>query len=118
MRAVKNNKEYSIDESQKKAYQDAGFDIYDEDGELVAFGQGKTVPYEVYQQAKAEADMLLRENKGLSMENEELRAEMEQMLAIGNLSDQEGEEMDLSENISEETTEKKESRKKQEKESR
>ena len=32
MRAVKNNKEYSIDESQKKAYQDAGFDIYDEDG--------------------------------------------------------------------------------------
>lgn len=111
MRAVKNNKEYSIDESQKKAYQDAGFDIYNENGEVVAFGQGKTVSYELYQQAKAEAEDLLQENK-------ELRAEMEQMLAIGNLSDQEGEEMDLSENISEETTEKKESRKKQEKESR
>lgn len=109
MRAVKNNKEYSIDESQKKAYQDAGFDIYDEDGELVAFGQGKTIPYEVYQQAKAEAEMLLRENKGLSMENEELRAEMEQMLAAGNLLKQK-EEM--------EATEKKESRKKEEKGSR
>lgn len=117
MRAVKNNKEYSIDESQKKAYQDAGFDIYDEDGELVAFGQGKTVPYEVYQQAKAEADMLLRENKGLSMENEELRAEMEQMLAAENLLNQK-EEMKPSESVSEEAAEKKESRKKEEKGSR
>ena len=27
MRAVKGNKEYTIDESQQKSYQDAGFDI-------------------------------------------------------------------------------------------
>lgn len=104
MRAVKNNKEYSIDESQKKAYQDAGFDIYNENGEVVAFGQGKTVSYEVYQQAKAEAE-------GLLQENEELRAEMEQMVAAENLLNQK-EEMEPLERAPAEAAEKKESRKK------
>lgn len=111
MRAVKNNKEYTIDESQKKAYRDAGFDIYGDGGEVIAFGQGKTVSYELYQQAKAEAE-------GLSQENKELRAAMEQMLATESLLNQKGEEVGSSESVSEETTEKKESRKKQEKESR
>ena len=32
MRAVKGNKEYTIDETQKKGYQDSGFDILDDDG--------------------------------------------------------------------------------------
>lgn len=48
MRAVKNNKEYIIDEKQKKSYQDAGFDIYNDDGKMIAYGKGKTVPYGDY----------------------------------------------------------------------
>lgn len=48
MKAVKRNKEYMIDEKQKKAYQEAGFDIYDDDGKKLAYGRGKTVPYADY----------------------------------------------------------------------
>ncbi len=48
MKAVKGNKEYSINESQMKGYQDAGFDIYGDDGILAAYGKGKTVPYGDY----------------------------------------------------------------------
>ena len=36
MRAVKGNKEYTIDESQQKSYQDAGFDIVGDDGRVTA----------------------------------------------------------------------------------
>ena len=46
MRATKGNKEYTIDEMQKKFYQDSGFDILNDDGEVIAYGRGKTVPYD------------------------------------------------------------------------
>lgn len=57
MRAVKGNKEYMIDESQKKLYQDAGFDIV-EDGKVIAYGRGKTVPYDDYMKAVKEIERL------------------------------------------------------------
>lgn len=66
MKAVKENKVYHIDESQKKAYQDRGFDIIDGDT-VVAYGRGKTVPYDEY--AK-----LAGENVKLQKELGELRA--------------------------------------------
>lgn len=58
MRAVKGNKVYTIDESQKSHYQDAGFDIVDDDGEIVAYGKGKTVSYDEYEALKAENEAL------------------------------------------------------------
>lgn len=48
MKAVKGNKEYSIEESVKKSYLDRGFDIMDDEGEVVAYGRGKTIPFEEY----------------------------------------------------------------------
>ena len=48
MRAVKENKEYTIEESQKGFYLGQGFDIYNDDGDLVEAGAGKTVSYEEY----------------------------------------------------------------------
>ena len=45
MKEVKGNKEYTIDESQKKSSQDSGFDILNEGGNVVAYEKG-TVPYE------------------------------------------------------------------------
>lgn len=48
MRAVKENKEYFIDDSQKGFYLAQGFDIYGDDGELLEAARGKTVPYEEY----------------------------------------------------------------------
>ena len=48
MRAVKENKEYTIEESQKGFYLGQGFDIYADDGELLETAHGKTVPYDEY----------------------------------------------------------------------
>lgn len=58
MRAVKGNKEYTIDESQQKFYQDGGFDILCDDGEIIAYGRGKTVPYEEYAKVVKEIEHL------------------------------------------------------------
>lgn len=58
MKAVKGNKEYTINESQKKFYQESGFDIFDENGEVVAYGRGKTVPYDDHMRAVEEIERL------------------------------------------------------------
>ena len=58
MKASKGNKEYAIDEKQKKFYQDAGFDIKADDGKVIAYGRGKTVSYGDYAALKEENDAL------------------------------------------------------------
>lgn len=58
MRAVKGNREYTISESSQKGYQDMGFDILDEDGKVVAYGRGKTVPYGDHMALMAENQQL------------------------------------------------------------
>lgn len=68
MRAVKGNKEYMIGDGQRKNYQDAGFDILNEDGEIIAYGRGKTVPYGDYM-------ALVKENKALHEKIAELEKE-------------------------------------------
>ena len=82
MRAVKGNKEYSISETQKKGYQDSGFDILDDDGKVIACGRGKTVPFDDYMRAVREIERLqklcaeLQEKKtGFQKELETLKAE-------------------------------------------
>ena len=54
MKAIKKNKEYTIDEVQKDFYVKSGYDIYGEDGEVIAYGKGKTIPYEDYLALKKE----------------------------------------------------------------
>lgn len=58
MKAVRGNKEYTISKAQEKAYQDAGYDILDDAGGVVAHGRGKTVPYEEYAAVEAENERL------------------------------------------------------------
>ena len=58
MKAVKGNKVYTIDEALKKRYQDDGYDITDDSGNVVAYGRGKTVPYETYMAVVKERDEL------------------------------------------------------------
>jgi len=48
MKAIKGNKVYAIDETQKKFYVDQGYDIKGDDGTIITYGKGKTVPYEQY----------------------------------------------------------------------
>ncbi len=54
MRAEKGNKVYTITEEQKEHYQNDGFDILSDDGEIIAYGIGKNVPYEKYAALKKE----------------------------------------------------------------
>lgn len=81
MRAVKGNKEYTIDETQKKGYQDGGFDILDDDGNVVAYGRGKTVPYDEHMKAVKEVERLQGLAVGLRTEIENLKAEIETLQA-------------------------------------
>ena len=56
MKAVKANKVYTITEAEKKHYIDAGFDICDDNGEIIAYGRGKTVPMDEYLALKKELE--------------------------------------------------------------
>lgn len=58
MKATKGNKAYTITEKEKKRYTDAGYDIMDDTGKIIAYGRGKTVPYEQYEELKAENETL------------------------------------------------------------
>lgn len=81
MKAVKGNKEYTIDEAQQKSYQDAGFDILDEAGTVIAYGRGKTVAYDDYVKAVKEIERLHVIISEIDTENEELKAEIAAMKA-------------------------------------
>ena len=76
MRAVKGNKEYMIDEYQQKGYQDMGFDILNDDGGVIAYGRGKTVPYDDHMKAVKEIERL----QGLCAELQEEKAGLQKEL--------------------------------------
>ena len=61
MQAVKENKVYTIDETQRKAYAAQGFDITDDSGRIIEYAAGKTVPYAQYA-------ALLEENRRLKQQ--------------------------------------------------
>ena len=82
MKAVKGNKEYTIDDTQQKFYQDSGFDIKGDSGEIIAYGRGKTVPYDEHMKAVKEIERLQKlcadlqeEKSGLQKELETLKVE-------------------------------------------
>lgn len=59
MKALKDNKVYTISEKEKAHYIALGFDIQDDEGKVIAHGQGKTVPYEQYAELEAEHEKLI-----------------------------------------------------------
>ncbi|MDB2075629.1 hypothetical protein PMZ66_08425 [Clostridium paraputrificum] len=73
MKATKGNKVYTIDETQKAMYQAQGYDIVGDDGKIVQYGAGKTVPYEEYKALEEKAVKLEKENKKLKDEIKELK---------------------------------------------
>lgn len=62
MKAVKENREYTISETEQDYYNAKGFDIMDDNGEVIAYGRGKTVSYEEYARIVKELKEL-KENK-------------------------------------------------------
>ncbi len=69
MKAIKANKEYSITEQEKERYQKEGFDILDETGKVIAYGKGRTVPYERYMKVVEELDALKKKKTENKTEN-------------------------------------------------
>lgn len=82
MRAVKGNKEYSIDDVQKKGYQDMGFDILDDNGDVVAYGRGKTIPYEDHMEAVREIGRLQKLLSDVQKEKAELEKKVEELKTV------------------------------------
>lgn len=58
MKAVKNNRVYTITEQQRKTYAAQGFDIVDDSGDIIEHAAGKTVPYAQYAKLLAENEQL------------------------------------------------------------
>lgn len=77
MRAVKGNKEYTITEAIQKSYQDAGFDIVDDSGKVIAYGRGKTVTYDEHMKAVKENECLRKLAAEKQSEIDKLKSELE-----------------------------------------
>ena len=73
MKAVMENKVYTIDETQKAMYQAQGYDITEDDGTVIEYGAGKSVSYEEYRALEEKVIKLEKENKKLKEENKELK---------------------------------------------
>lgn len=74
MFAVKGNKQYTIESREKDAFIADGFDILDENGNLIAEGAGKQIPVAALKAVQAE-------NKKLKAENAQLKAELDALKA-------------------------------------
>lgn len=78
LKAVKENKEYTITSEQKARYLNEGFDIHDESGKIVEYSPKKKIEYNKHVQLIAEKDKEILELKdtvkGLEKEVEELKA--------------------------------------------
>lgn len=61
MKAKKSNKSYSIEEREVQHFQNKGYDIYDDNGKMIAVGAGKMISAEKY-------FLLLQEKEKLEQE--------------------------------------------------
>ena len=48
MIAIKENRQYTITEADAQSFASEGYDIYDDNGNIVRYGVGKTVAYDKY----------------------------------------------------------------------
>lgn len=70
MKAIKDNKVYTVDETTKGAYLAQGFNITDDEGNVIERSPSSTVSYEAYAKVVAENKALKAENQKLKSENE------------------------------------------------
>ena len=61
MKAVKENKVYTVDETTKQQYLSQGYDITDDSGKVIETPKNKTVPYAEYEKLFVENQKLKRE---------------------------------------------------------
>lgn len=73
MKASRGNKVYTIDKVQKNYYKEQGYDILDDEGNIIEYGAGKSVSYENYRELENQLNSLKEENKKLKAENKKLK---------------------------------------------
>ena len=61
MVALKENRQYTINDTDVQAFAKEGYDVYDDKGNIVAYGIGKTVPYEKYAKLMMQVESLQEE---------------------------------------------------------
>ena len=81
MRAIKGNRQYEVTSAQVDTYLKQGFDILDDNGNIVEHGAGKSVPYSEYQAVLDELNELKVDGVGqvdkeLKIANDELESEI------------------------------------------
>lgn len=87
MKALKENKEYTIGEESKQRYLEEGYDVYSDSGELLEYSPKKKIEYAKYAEAVNERDALAAELEKLkeasdpkvAEENKSLKAEIKTM---------------------------------------
>lgn len=72
MRAVKGNREYTINEQSKNGYVKNGYDIYEGD-KKIATGKGKTISYEEHEKTIQELEKLKKEHEEMIQELAEFK---------------------------------------------
>ena len=76
MKAVKENRQYTITESEVASFKNEGYDIYDDNGKLIHYGVGKTVPFERYMKLMEQFEKKSEEIIELKDEIEKLTKEL------------------------------------------
>lgn len=76
MKAIKENREYTITEADVTSFKNEGYDIYDDNGKLVAYGTGKTVSFEKYARIVEQLEKANDEIVFLNDRIEELNAKL------------------------------------------
>lgn len=58
MLAVKENREYTINDTDVQSFANEGYDITDDKGNIIAYGKGKTVSYDTYMKVVEQTERL------------------------------------------------------------
>ena len=66
MQAVKENRVYTITEADVESFRKEGYDIYNDSGEIVAYGAGKSISYDKYAELVNQYEQLMEENAELA----------------------------------------------------
>mgnify|MGYP001115663024 CR=1 FL=1 len=77
MKASKDNKVYTIDVAQKEYYIAQGYDISDDEGNIVSYGAGKSVSYKEHKELEEKYAELEKKYSAIEKENKKLKKEIE-----------------------------------------
>ena len=77
MKASKDNKVYTIDRNQQEYYIAQGYDISDDEGNIVSYGVGKSVSYKEHKELEEKYAELEKKYNAIEKENKKLKKEIE-----------------------------------------